>query len=257
MIELTNGPVTSKLIKRFTKSKFSRRLIPLYMKFYNISSHELGIAPKQYGSLQQFFIRELKDGARVIEKGERMIISPVDGVIEDWGPITNETEMMIKDKPYSIHEMLGKESLAKDYVGGNFVLLYLSPAHYHRIHAPYSGKIMTKNVLGKKSYPVNRLGLRYGKSPLSKNYRLATEIRADHGKYALVKVGAMFVNSIEWTNPKEFVEKGEELGYFSFGSSVVLLFPKGFMELNRELEKGTTVYMGTPIGIIKGSLNNH
>lgn len=250
MIELTNGPVTSRLLQRITMSKWSRALIPLYMKAYKINPHELMIPPKQYPSLQDFFIRKLKNGARVIQKGENIIISPVDGVLEEWGVITENTEMVIKGKVYSVKEMLGNESIAMDYIGGQFALLYLSPAHYHRIHAPYSGKIISKHVLGKKSYPVNRLGLRYGKSPLSKNYRLATEINGGYGKYAIIKIGAMFVNSIEWTNPNDWVEKGEELGYFSFGSSVVLLFPKGFMEMNQRLKKGTTIFMGDPLGTI-------
>ncbi|HWO78775.1 MAG TPA: phosphatidylserine decarboxylase [Bacillus sp. (in: firmicutes)] len=250
MIELTNGPVTSKLLQKITMSKWSKALIPLYMRAYKIKSHELMIPPKQYPSLQDFFIRKLKNGARVIEKGDKIIISPVDGVLEEWGLISENTEMVIKGKVYSVQEMVGNEAIAKDYIGGKFVLLYLSPAHYHRIHAPYSGKIISKHILGNKSYPVNRLGLLYGKSPLSKNYRLATEIKGEHGKYAIIKIGAMFVNSIEWTNPNERVEKGEELGYFSFGSSVVLLFPKGFMEMNQELKKGTTIFMGNPIGII-------
>ncbi|WP_425541859.1 phosphatidylserine decarboxylase [Bacillus carboniphilus] len=251
MIELTNGPFTSKILQKFTQSKWSRRLIPLYMKTYNISSDELSLPLDAYPSLQEFFIRKLKDNARTITEGEKTIISPVDGVLEDWGNITPDTQMLVKGKPYSIEEMLGSKEKADEYAGGKFILLYLSPAHYHRIHSPLAGKVVSTYSLGSKSYPVNRLGISLGKSPLSKNFRLVSEFENEERKFALVKIGAMFVNSIEWTCKNENVIKGEELGYFSFGSSVVLLFPKGYMEIDQNLKRGTPVLMGTNIGRVK------
>ena len=106
------------------------------------------------------------------------------------------------------------------------MILYLSPTHYHRIHSPATGEIVDQWAKGKKSYPVNKWGLRYGKHPLSKNYRRITEIKLESGHMAVVKVGAMFVNSIEIVHEAEQITKGEELAYFTFGSTVVLLFEK-------------------------------
>lgn len=244
LIELTNGPLTSRMLRAFTMSKWSRYLIPLYMKTYHIQANELIKRPREFTSLHAFFIRELKEGTRIIEEREDAIISPVDGVIVDWGIVTKELEIVIKGKSYSVTEMLGDQTIADKYDGGTFFLLYLSPADYHRIHVPLGGNVLSRQVFGRKSYPVNRIGLRYGRSPLAKNFRMVSEIDTMHGTYAVVKVGAMYVNSIEWTAGKDQLHKGAEMGYFSFGSSVVLLFPEKMLTINASLQKGNAVKVG-------------
>ena len=92
--------------------------------------------------------------------------------------------------------MLGNEERAQRYAGGTYMVIYLSPSHYHRIHSPLSGSVIERFVLGRKSYPVNAAGMEYGKNHCQ-NYRSVTEVNSDGEHMALVKVGAMFVNSIE------------------------------------------------------------
>jgi len=251
MIELTNHRLSSILIASFTKSRMSKMLISSYAKLFKINQGEMEKGLKDYETLQQLFVRKLKAGSRPIDQSLHGVSSPVDAVIETVGTITERSEMVVKGKTYSLQEMLGSEQAAKRYLNGYFIILYLSPSHYHRIHSPVSGVVINQWALGKKSYPVNRLGLRLGKDPLSKNYRVITEISAHDKNIAIVKVGAMFVNSIELTHENEYLTKGEEMAYFSFGSTVVLLFEKGAFELNPAVKIPGAIKVGENIGILK------
>lgn len=247
-IELTNRPLTSKWLASFTCSKWSRFIIPSYAKVYKVNEEEMEKKLHEYETLQQLFVRTLKEGLRPIDEHPDSVVSPVDAVIEDVGIITDQKEIIVKGKTYSIREMLGDDHIAEKYLHGTFIILYLSPSHYHRIHSPICGEVVKQWTLGGKSYPVNRLGLRYGKDPLSKNYRKITELCTNGMYMAIVKVGAMFVNSIEWTHEREYVKKGEEIGYFSFGSTVVLLFEKNAFTLDEHIVPPLEVKMGQRLG---------
>ncbi|MBA2873561.1 phosphatidylserine decarboxylase [Thermaerobacillus caldiproteolyticus] len=251
MIELTNHSFSSKMIAFFTKSRLSAILIPSYAKIYQINQEEMEKSLHHYETLQQLFIRKLKAGARPIDQTANSIISPVDAVIEDIGTVSENKEIIVKGKTYSIQEMLGSDSAAEKYLNGLFIILYLSPSHYHRIHSPISGVVTRQWSLGHKSYPVNQLGLKYGKKPLSKNYRMITEVNARGRNIAIVKIGAMFVNSIELTHPNDHLVKGEEMAYFSFGSTVVLLFEKDSMELDSRITAPMAIKVGERIGYLK------
>jgi len=208
---------------------------------------------EDFRTLHELFVRKLKQGARAIHDDENSVCSPVDAVYEDNGMISSDAIITVKGKDYSIEEMLGNKDELQKYIGGKYVLLYLSPSHYHRIHAPISGEVINRWSLGKKSYPVNQLGMKYGKAPLSKNYRLITELKHSKGTIAVVKVGAMFVNSIELTHNGSYLEKGEEFAYFSFGSTVVLLFEKDTFQLREDLKPHTEVKYGEALGELMNS----
>lgn len=246
-IELTNHRLSSYIIKSFAQSKLSKWIVPSFAKVYNINQEEMHGELSSFPTLQQLFIRTLKPGARKIDEASNTIVSPVDAVVEKSGSITENLEMIVKGKHYSIKDMLSDESIATKYMGGTYVILYLSPSHYHRIHSPIAGRVTSQWTLGKKSYPVNRLGLLYGKDPLSKNFRKITELESDGKHVAVVKVGAMFVNSIEMTHKGEVLQKGEDMAYFSFGSTVILLFEKDTVELNETLKEKADVKVGEVI----------
>ncbi|WP_309300055.1 phosphatidylserine decarboxylase [Rossellomorea marisflavi] len=226
-IELTNKKWSSFLLRRFVRSKVSRKLIPSFAKTYRINTEEMEKSIELYPSLYEFFIRRLKPGARTIQAGEASVVSPVDGVMAETGVISNQLEVTVKGKLYSILDMLGSDEKAAPFMGGSFAVFYLSPANYHRIHCPASGEVIGRWELGNHSYPVNELGLRYGKETLSKNFRSITELRHPGGRMAVVKVGAMFVNSVDYVVDRNEWIQGEEVAYFSFGSTVILLFEKG------------------------------
>ncbi|WP_369902550.1 phosphatidylserine decarboxylase [Bacillus manliponensis] len=247
MIELTNGRFTSYVLRKFAQSRFSSIIISSYAKVFQINQDEMEKDLKEYKTLHELFTRKLKEGKRVIDSDSSSIISPVDGIFADYGPIEEAKTFQIKGKQYSVVEMLGNEERAKRYAGGTYMVIYLSPSHYHRIHSPISGAVTDRFVLGRKSYPVNEAGMTLGKEPLSKNYRSVTEVESEGKHMALVKVGAMFVNSIELLHEREVVQKGEEMAYFTFGSTVVLLFEKDMVTAVDTLTSGQGVYLGERI----------
>ncbi|MFE8696767.1 phosphatidylserine decarboxylase [Cytobacillus sp. FJAT-53684] len=249
MIELTNGRWTSGILKKFARSKVSRYFVPSFARVYQINESEMEKSLAQYSTLHDFFTRKLKEGARNSDQNPESIISPVDAVIEDLGLIEPGHVITVKGKEYSIREMLGNEKKLEKYSGGHYMIFYLSPSHYHRIHSPVSGTVVDQWTLGKKSYPVNKYGLKYGKNALSGNYRTITEVKHSGGGFvSIVKVGAMFVNSIEVIHEGEELVKGNEMAYFSFGSTVVLLFEKDSFQPLSTIRVPFDVKVGEKIG---------
>ena len=244
-IELTNGPLTSGVLRHFARSAQSRWMIPSYIKAYKIVTDDIDSPVESFSSLHDFFIRKLKTDSRSVAPAP--VVSPVDGTVEAVGDLHEGISFKVKGQQYSLSELLGNEKMAKQYQHGKYAVFYLSPADYHRIHSPVNGTVLKQYVLGKKSYPVNRPGLMYGKSPLSGNYRMVTELETEVGRLLAVKVGAMFINSIELTNRGKEWRKGDEVGYFSFGSTVVLFFEENQVQLTEGIASGRQVMMGEAV----------
>ena len=245
LIELTNGKQSSHLLQAIAKAKWSKRIIPSYMKLYDINLEEVSKKQQQFASLHDFFTRELLQDARPIEKNPMVYVSPVDAKVESFGRIEWDMTFLVKGKPYALEDLLGNSERAANYADGHFIVFYLSPADYHRIHSPIDGEVLRQDTLGQKSYPVNQIGLTYGKKPISHNYRLVTELKTAHNQQvAFIKVGATFVNSIVLTNRTINWYKGQEVGYFSFGSTVVMLFEKDAIEFTENVVQGNPIRMG-------------
>ncbi|MDE4083760.1 phosphatidylserine decarboxylase [Planococcus maritimus] len=245
MIELGNGKTSSALLKRFAQSAISRKAIPGFINAYKIELGDIDRTSSDYTSLHDFFTRSLKAQARPIADTE--LVSPVDGRIEIHGAIQDDSQFKVKGIDYSLVELLGSEQMAARYANGQYAILYLSPADYHRIHSPADGEVVKQYMLGEKSYPVNRLGLTYGKTPISGNRRLITELETPHGRVLVVKVGAMYVNSIELTEFGNEWKKGQEVAYFSFGSTVALFFESGHLQFNAKIHDGDRIKVGEPL----------
>lgn len=249
LIELTNTKWTSRALQQFAQSKHSRHLIPSYKKTFQIDTNGALKHPSDYTSLHDFFIREYDRTNQVaIPESVETVISPVDAKIESMGKLTPDGEFIVKGQGYSVRRLLAREDHASDFYGGDYMVLYLSPADYHRIHSPIDGDVYEQYLSGGKSYPVNQLGLLYGKKPLSDNYRSVHLLTSREKKVALIKVGAMFVNSIELTAPSTHWKKGQEIGYFGFGSTVVLLFEKDAIKWRESSQVGRKVQVGEPLG---------
>ena len=253
LIELTNGRMSSRLLKEFSRSKLSRPLIGPYIKTFKLNEEEFQKELHTYGSLHDLFIRELKQEMRPVTVEKGAVACPVDGKLEDAGEIRADKKIVVKGKVYSMEEMVGDPHFLEKYLGGKYLVLYLSPSHYHRIHSPVSGKVVKRWTLGKKSYPVNKWGMKYGKAPLSKNYRTITEIQNETGSLAMVKVGAMYINSIVITDDSKELEIGQEFSYFSFGSTVVMLFEKDCFYLEEKLTVPCEVRVGEKIGYMEAA----
>ncbi|MEH6939816.1 phosphatidylserine decarboxylase [Bacillus sp. JJ664] len=247
-IELTNNRATSGFLRKFSTSRLSKVLIKPYINAFKLNMEES--KNTSFPTLHALFTRELKNDVRPIYAGENELACPVDGVLESHGKIEEDIQFVVKGKTYSIIEMLGSKEMADKYNEGYYMVLYLSPSHYHRIHSPIAGEVISQFELGAKSYPVNKVGLTYGKDPLSKNYRVVSEVKSsENGKHvAMIKVGAMFVNTIIVTAKEKRLKKGSEVGYFSFGSTVVLLFEADSFTANNELKSGQSIKVGENLG---------
>ena len=248
-ISMLNSRRVGYVLHKLSRSSVSRWLIPLYAKLFDIHDDEYDKQRRDYNSLEEFFVRKLKKEARPIKGNVNELVSPVDAKVEQFGRV-EETSIEVKGITYSIGDLLKNHEMSSRYRDGLFVVLYLSPGDYHRIHSPSKAVVEKQYDLGGKSTPVNKTGMRLGKSPLSTNYRIVSEMKQDDGmRFALVKVGAMWVNTIELTHPSSEVEKGEEIGYFSFGSTVVLLFEKGNVDFHANVKHGSFVRVGEPLAV--------
>lgn len=246
-VELANSPIQSAVLKNFTCSPISRFMIPSFVQYYQINVEEMEKPLAQYKTLHELFTRHLKKEARPIDLSPTSIISPVDGTLAYCGRISSDHRFHVKNQWYTLPEMLGGFEEAKKYKNGTYMIFYLSPTNYHRIHSPINGAVLNHWILGGKSCPVNDWGVIYGERPFSKNYRHITELDYHQKKIAIVKVGALNVNSIEVTNLDSTYKKGDEVGYFSFGSTVILLFEEHLIE-PCPYSLPHTIQMGEKIG---------
>jgi len=218
-----------------------------------------------FTSFNAFFTRQLRSGVRPLAKGEKILTSPVDGVISQIGKIHNNQIVQAKGREYSVLELLGgDENLAKQFEQGQFATIYLSPRDYHRIHMPLAGKLQKMTYIPGKLFSVNPRTARTVPRLFARNERVVTVFETAQGPIVMVLVGAIFVGSMEtvwsgmitppygkniqhWTYEGEqaiSLQKGEEMGRFNMGSTVVLLLPKGMMAFKSELEAQTAVQMG-------------
>ncbi|MBJ6363829.1 archaetidylserine decarboxylase [Paenibacillus sp. GCM10012307] len=249
MTELSSRKWISKITGKLAQSSISRHFIPRFAKLYGIRVEEAEKKLQEYGTLNEFFTRRLKPGARPVHPHASVLVSPVDALITGAGPITGGTVLNIKGQDYTIDELLQHSPRAANYEHGFCLVLYLSPTDYHRIHNPVNGAIVERDHIPGKVYPVNDFGLRHMRRVLSRNERLITYIRHQAGEVAVVKVGAMNVSSIKYVDEHiSKVDKGSELAYFEFGSTVVLLTEDDTFTLRPDLMVGKRVQMGEELG---------
>lgn len=253
LTELSSRKFISQLTGKFAKSRASRSLIPKFAQMYGIPVGEAEKALHEYTSLNDFFTRRLKPGIRPISEELSVLVSPVDALITGIGPITGGLIMNVKGQDYTLDELLHHSPRTECYNHGYYMVLYLSPTDYHRIHVPVTGTVIETEHIPGKVYPVNEFGLRHMKRVLSRNERLISYIRHAAGEVAVVKVGAMNVSSIHYVEDhiKDIV-RGQELAYFEFGSTVVLLTENGTFSPNEQLQLGSKVKMGESLGLLHG-----
>lgn len=254
MTELSSRKWISAVMGRFSHSSLSRGIIPTFIKSYQIPAHEAEKEIHEYRSLNEFFSRRLKPGMRPVYEGEDVLTSPVDAKITAMGEITSGTILNVKGQDYSVAELLNFSPHLELYKHGYVFVLYLSPTDYHRIHSPLTGvKVESEHVKG-RAYPVNEFGMTHMKTVLSRNERLITYIKGKHGEVAVVKVGAMNVSSIHYNDDSISAwRSGDDLAYFEFGSTVVLLTEDGTFTPRADLKPGDKVLMGQLLGELHAS----
>ena len=215
-----------------------------------------------YASFNDFFTRALKPGARPIAAVD--LVSPVDGAISQFGRIDREQIFQAKGHTYSTQAVVGGDAgLAAQFQDGHFATLYLSPSDYHRIHMPCAGRLLRMIYVPGDLFSVNPLTARGVPGLFARNERVVCVFDSVSGPFVLILVGATIVGSMgtvwhgvvnpkrdgkvkEWRYDAQPVElaKGEEMGRFLLGSTVVMLFPKGPLSFNPAWAPGGSIRLG-------------
>jgi len=206
----------------------------------------------------------------VIRHGALTIISPVDGAVSAAGNIESDMLLQAKGMRYSLSDLLMTDIADVDrFSNGSFATLYLAPHNYHRVHSPLSADLVTARYVPGDLYSVNEFTVSLLPNLFTRNERLIFHFDSDAGSFILIFVGALHVGSIStpWTGqvrPRRRgvvqdidilkrgypgkVNKGDLLGWFNMGSTVIILLPPGSGEFSSELGPGTSVTMGQAIG---------
>lgn len=216
IIKFLNNTIINKLFNKIVNSKFSKIFIPIFKKHYKINTDEI-LKPQTFNTLNDYFTRDIDMKYRPMGLGK--FISPCDGVITAAGNISDETSFEVKGKLVNVEKLLNKKVDVK-----SFQVIYLSPHNYHQFHAIDDNYAIDIYNIGNKSIPVNNLGFKMG-NPFLENYRIIMETK----DYYYIAVGATNVNSIELS--KTNFKKGERIGEFRFGSTIVLLYKDEIINL--------------------------
>lgn len=221
-----------------------------------------------YRTFGEFFARPLHPGLRPVAPGERVVVSPVDGVVSETGAAAAGKLVQAKGLDYPVAALLGDAALARRFEGGAFLTIYLSPRDYHRIHFPLGGRVTGYRYIPGRLWPVNPASVRTVPGLFGVNERLVTVLETPVGACALVAVGATVVGrvrasydpAVPLTNrararvqARDYerpipVDKGQELGAFEIGSTVILLFQRGRVRLDARLTACARVRVGEQIG---------
>ncbi len=243
-------------------------MIVKFVQAFNVNLDEaISPDPDDYEHFNAFFTRALKPGVRPVSPGAHDLVSPVDGRISQVGPIRDGRIIQAKGFDFTVAELLASDSqTARNYDGGQFITIYLSPRDYHRIHMPLDGQPTYSVHVPGRLFSVADWTAQSIPRLFARNERLVCYFDTPLGKMPLVMVGAMLVSSMETVfhgevtppyaktvttltpEPATVLRKGEEMGRFNYGSTVILLFPRDSMHFLPDLHAGMVLKMGQKIG---------
>lgn len=241
---------------------FKNALIRWFVSSYGVDLSDASRKePAAFVSFNDFFTRELEPGARLWPESERAWASPADGTLTQHGTISAEGLLQAKGVHYSVDEFLGNPTDGR-FVGGQFATIYLAPYNYHRIHMPAPGELRCWRLIGGARFSVDQKTAESYPRLFVTNERLVTEFATDRGRFALVMVSALNVASITLSVVGELPQgadisnescsiqlaRGDELGRFNLGSTVVLLAEPGCLELSPDLQLGQAISLGDLLG---------
>lgn len=257
----------SRLVGRLAAARGPRwlvvRIIRAFAAHYKVDLDEAERPfPEAFESFNAFFTRALKPGMRPLCASG--IACPADGAISECGDLDGDRLLQAKGRSYTLSALLADDERAKSFVGGSFVTVYLSPRDYHRVHMPLDGQLAASAYVPGDLFSVNGTTARMVENLFARNERHVSYFDTPRGPMAMVLVGALIVAGIEtvwdeqiaprprrierWdhVNPPSpvLLQRGEEMGRFLLGSTVILLFPRGAAAWNEELVAGAPVRMG-------------
>ena len=252
-----------------TRHPLTTFLIRFYIKFFKVNMQEASKQkPDDYKTFCEFFTRKLKPGIHKINKSKNAIVSSCDGKILEYGKIKDNKFLQIKGKTISINEiMFYDKKIQNQYIDGSFVTIYLSPKDYHRVHMPFDGKLERTIHIPGRLFSVATHAVKQIKNLYCKNERLVCNFKNLDSKFAVIFVAAINVSSIEtswrgeisppypkktittdYMKKKVMLSKGDEVGMFKSGSTVILLFDRKY-KLAESLKKNKLIRVGEKIGI--------
>jgi len=223
-----------------------------------------------YENFNAFFTRSLRADARPIAPETETLAGPVDGHVSQAGAIDHDSIIQAKGHDYSVGQILaGDQALTDTFINGVFATLYLSPRDYHRVHMPCDGRLQRMIHVPGRRFAVNPTSVAGIDHLFARNERLVSIFATPAGPMALVMIGALFVGSIQtvWTdrlaarshgeiqdydyrNARISLAKGEEMGRFNMGSTVILLFPAGRTQWHSAIQPGRRIRLGEKLGCI-------
>ena len=258
-------------LARIRSTRVKDFLITRFVRLYGVDTDEIKLdIPHDFATFNDFFIRELKETARPIDAAQHSIVSPVDGTVSVAGSLRGNSILQAKGIDYSVQDLLVTDmEEAAAYENGRFATIYLAPYNYHRIHAPLAGELVAARYVPGDLFSVNGATVSRVNGLFRRNERLVMHFRTAHGPAVVILVGALNVGSIStpWsgeirprktgvvhvvnlsTHPTT-VAKGDLLGWFNMGSTVILLLPGGVGGWHDDLKAGNTLRMGEAIGAL-------
>jgi phosphatidylserine decarboxylase len=270
LVRLLPRAVLSRAVGAATRARapasMHRVAMRRFARAYRVQLDEAERPLEGYRTFSDFFSRGLKNGARPVDPGERVVISPVDGTVSEAGLVEKGQCIQAKGLAFPVRELLRDAEAALSFSeAGSFATLYLSPRDYHRVHAPLGGRITGWRYVPGELWPVNPTSVRSVPGLFALNERLVTWLETPAGRCAVVMVGATCVGRIRAAyddvlaqagNPPAArvfaspisLSKGDELGRFEMGSTVILLFEAGRVSWDGTLRPGARVTMGRRIG---------
>lgn len=247
--------------------RYTPQLIRWFAKKYGVNMDEAHNPDlTSYKSFNEFFTRALAADARPLADAD--FVCPVDGAISQFGAIEHDQLIQAKGHRYTTTALVGGDSrLAALFEHGSFATLYLSPRDYHRIHMPCQGRLTRMIYVPGSLFSVNPTTANGVPGLFARNERVVCVFESQFGPFALVMVGATIVGSMEtvwhgivnksrsrnireWNYPDQEIvlNKGEEMGRFLLGSTVVLLFPRDVLTFNPDWVASRLIRMGEAMG---------
>lgn len=233
-----------------------------FARYYDIDLDEAEHPLSDYRTIGELFARRLKPGARPIGQG---VVHPVDAVITESGVIEKLQLIQAKGKTYAVPELLRSSHHALDFEGGSFMTYYLCPTDYHRVHSPVDGEISSSCHVPGELWPVNEWSVNRVANLFAVNERVVVMIETLKGRVALVMVAATNVGNMTMAfdenintksrmgeratrervyDPRKPIARGDEIGVFNMGSTVVMLYQKGVLPRDASVFRGRRVKMG-------------
>lgn len=246
-------------------------LITRFISLFDVDIKDVKLeVPSGFTTFNEFFVRELSDDARPVDASNDSIVSPVDGTVSIADRIQKDSIIQAKGLDYSLDDLLATDlEEAAAYIDGTFATIYLAPYNYHRIHAPLDGNLVAARYVPGALFSVNAATVSRVPGLFRRNERLIMHFDTERGPAAVIFVGALNVGSIStpWSGeirPRKqgvveqldisryptTVKKGDLLGWFNMGSTVILLLPADTCEWNEDMRAGETVRVGEAIGAL-------